>query len=530
MVGAAVITFLILWPMAAAGILLLIRGDRHNAIRGFALAATLAEFFASLFLLFAFQTNADFQFTARWTWSESLGVGYQVGIDGISLFLVILTTFLAAISIWSSFSAIKERVKGYFIAFLVLETGMIGTFCALDLFLFYVCWELMLLPMYFLIGIWGGKNRVYATIKFVLYTITGSLLMLVAIIYTASLVKQASGFWTFDLTVWSQYPIPVANQLWLFLAFALAFAIKVPLFPFHTWLPDAHVQAPTAGSVILAGVLLKMGTYGFLRFAIPLFPNAFLDALPYIIVLSVIGIIYGALVAMVQKDIKSLVAYSSVSHLGFVMLGMCALNTIGFAGSLLQQINHGISTGALFLLVGILYERRHTRLIADYGGIFKIVPVYSVFFMIVMLSSVGLPGTNGFVGEFLVLLGAFRTHTTAAIFGTAGIVLAAGYMLWMFQRVFFGKVTNPENEKISDMDLRERAIMVPLVLLIFFIGIYPKPILERIEPALNKVVEQVQKVQQARQQAEQSPLFVDPAEPDTHPDIGHQTSAEETTP
>ncbi len=490
-----IITFLIFWPLVVAAIIALIRGDRPDHIRQAALAGTIIEFVVSTYLLFAFKTGAGYQFTVRWLWSDTLGVGYQVGIDGISLFLVLLTTLLTAISVWASFGAIQERVKGYFIAFLVLETGMIGTFCATDLFLFYVCWELMLLPMYFLIGIWGGVNRIYATYKFVIYTITGSLFMLVAIIYTANIIHKIAGVWTFDLTVWMQYSIPTANQLWLFIAFALAFAIKVPMFPLHTWLPDAHVQAPTAGSVILAGVLLKMGTYGFLRFAIPLFPSAFLDALPVILVLAVIGIIYGALVAMVQKDIKSLVAYSSVSHLGFVMLGLCALNTVGFAGSLLQQINHGISTGALFLLVGIIYERQHTRLIADYGGLFKVVPVFSIYFMIVMLSSIGLPGTNGFVGEFLILLGAFRSHPVAAVLGTAGIVLAAGYMLWMYQRVFFGQVTNPKNENITDMTLRERAILVPLVIIIFAIGIYPKPILERIEPALNRVIDRVNAVQ-----------------------------------
>lgn len=507
---SAILTFLIFWPLVAAGITMLIRADRHDSIRIFALCATLVEFVASLYLLFAFRTGGGYQFTLHWPWSDALGVSYQVGIDGISLFLVLLTTFLTAISVWASFSGIKERVKGYFIAFLVLEAGMVGTFCATDMFLFYVFWELMLLPMYFLIGIWGGVNRVYATIKFVLYTITGSLLMLVAIIYTANLIHQHTGIWTFDLMIWSQFNIPAAQQMWLFLAFALAFAIKIPLFPLHTWLPDAHVQAPTAGSIILAGVLLKMGTYGFLRFAIPLFPAAFLDALPYLVVLSVIGIIYGALVAMVQKDIKSLVAYSSVSHMGFVMLGMCALNTIGFSGSLLQQLNHGLSTGALFLLVGILYERRHTRMIADYGGLFKIVPVYAGFFMITMLSSIGLPGTNGFVGEFLILLGAFRSQTTAAVIATAGIVLAAGYMLWMFQRVFFGKVTNPENEKITDMTLRERAIMVPLILLIFFIGLYPKPILSRMEPALNRVLAKVEQARIVREQTTLPPLFVGP--------------------
>ncbi len=520
---SSILTFLIFWPLVAAGLLVFFREQNPGSIRIFAFVATLVEFVASLYLLLMFRTGGGYQFLVRWEWSSSLGASYQVGIDGISLFLVLLTTFLTFISIWASFSAIKERVKGYFISFLVLETGMIGTFCALDLFLFYVFWELMLLPMYFLIGIWGGVNRIYATLKFVLYTISGSLLMLVAIVFTANLIKQMTGEWTFDLLTWQQFNIPLESQMWLFLAFALAFAIKVPLFPLHTWLPDAHVQAPTAGSIILAGVLLKMGTYGFLRFAIPLFPSAFLDAIPYLVILSVIGIIYGALVAMVQKDVKSLVAYSSVSHLGFVMLGMCALNTIGFTGSLLQQINHGISTGALFLLVGIIYERRHTRLIADFGGLFKVVPVFGAFFMITMLSSVGLPGTNGFVGEFLILLGAFRSQTTAAVLGTFGIVLAAGYMLWMFQRVFFGKVTHKENENIADMGLRERAVMVPLIILIFVIGVYPKPFLARMEPALDRVLEKVRQAQivRADDPSMQEPEFINGQTPTIPGEMEH---------
>ena len=518
--SSGILTFLIFWPLVAAGILLVIPRGRPAAIRGVALGAALAEFVVSLALVFAFRPGADFQFTTRWVWSAAMGVGYQVGIDGISLFLVLLTTLLAAISIWSSFTAIQERVKGYYIAFLVLETGMVGTFCATDVFLFYVFWELMLLPMYFLIGIWGGKDRIYATIKFVLYTITGSLLMLVAIVYTGSLIHQSQGMWTFDLSIWLAAQIPPDKQMWLFLAFALAFAIKVPIFPLHTWLPDAHVEAPTAGSVILAGVLLKMGTYGFLRFAIPLFPSAFLDALPVLLVLAVIGILYGALVAMVQTDLKSLVAYSSVSHLGFVVLGMCALNTIGLSGSYLQQLNHGISTGALFLLVGMIYERRHTRLIADYGGLFKVMPLYTVFFMIIMLSSIGLPGTNGFVGEFLILVGAFRSQTVAAVFSTGGIVLSAGYMLWMFQRVFFGKVTRAQNQHLPDLTRRERALLIPLVLLVFIIGVYPKPILSRVEPSLNRVLERVQQAQIIRHDASQRALFVGPIQDSTPPAEG----------
>jgi len=373
------------------------------------------------------------------------------------------------------------------ISMLLLETGMLGVFLANDLFLFYLFWEVMLIPMYFIIGIWGGPRRIYAAVKFILFTMFGSLLMLLAIIYLYLMTPER----TTDLTAIMVLDIPRHIQILLFSAFALAFAIKVPLFPFHTWLPDAHVEAPTAGSIILAGVLLKLGTYGFLRFCLPIFPYATLQFVPLISILALIGIIYGALVAMVQKDVKSLVAYSSVAHLGFVMLGMFALNTQGVTGSILQMVNHGIATGALFLLVGMIYERRHTRLIDDFGGIAHVMPVFSAIFMIITLASIGLPGTNGFVGEFLILLGTYSSNPIFAAIGTAGIILAAVYMLWMVQRVFFGECIKDENKKLLDMNWRELAIAIPLVILVFWIGFYPKTFTAKIEPSVNYLVKSV---------------------------------------
>jgi NADH-quinone oxidoreductase subunit M len=366
---------------------------------------------------------------------------------------------------------------------------MIGTFLALDLLLFYVFWEAMLIPMYLLIGAWGGQRRVYAAVKFFLYTMAGSVLMLVAILSLYFMQKGLTGVPTFELDAFYAMPLAPASQVWLFLAFALAFAIKVPMFPFHTWLPDAHVEAPTAGSVILAAVLLKMGTYGFLRFAIPLFPTASVQFTPWIVALALIGIVYGALVSMVQPDLKKLVAYSSVSHLGFCMLGLYAMNPQGFAGSMMQMLSHGVSTGALFLLVGVVYERRHTRLIADFGGLWKPLPVYSAIFLVVLLSSIGLPGTNGFVGEFLVLLGAFRANWWWAAIAATGVILSACYMLWMFQRVVFGPVTHEENRDLRDLSLRERLVFAPLLILIFWMGVMPQPFLDRMQPALNRTLE-----------------------------------------
>jgi NADH-quinone oxidoreductase subunit M len=366
---------------------------------------------------------------------------------------------------------------------------MIGALVALDLVLFYVFWEVMLIPMYLLIGVWGDpKRRIYAAVKFFLFTMAGSVLMLVAILAVYFLNQRATGVSTFDVLELYKLGLPAGTQYWLFGAFALAFAIKVPMFPFHTWLPDAHTEAPTAGSVILAGVLLKMGTYGFIRFAIPLFPKAAVDLLPIVSVLAIIGIIYGALVSMMQPDLKRLVAFSSVSHLGYVMLGMFAFNMQGIQGSIYQMLNHGISTGSLFLIVGMIYERRHTRLIADFGGLSKVMPVYAVFFMIVTLSSIGLPGTNGFVGEFLILLGAFQSNVVYGVLATSGVILGAAYMLWMFQRVMFGKITRPENEKLKDLNGREIAILVPMVIMIFLMGIYPKLFFSKMDASVEKFI------------------------------------------
>jgi NADH-quinone oxidoreductase subunit M len=402
---------------------------------------------------------------------------------------------LVILSAWTS---VESRWKEFAITMLLLETGMVGVFVALDLFLFYVFWEAMLIPMYLIIGIWGGPNRVYAAVKFILYTLAGSLLMLVAILVLYFQHGAATSTYTFDLPVLARYVVPAGTtQNLLFLAFALAFAIKVPMFPFHTWLPDAHVEAPTPGSVILAGVLLKMGTYGFLRFCLPLFPAASLQYAPLIFVLSVIGVLYGAWVSTVQADIKKLVAYSSVSHLGFVVLGLFTLTPQGLVGGLIQMVNHGLSTGALFLMVGMIYERRHTRLIADFGGLWKVIPAFSAVFLIVCLSSLGLPGLNGFVGEFLVLVGAFQVDRLAAVLATSGIIFAAVYLLWMYQRVCFGTVASEANRRLGDLTPREWAVLLPVLLFIFWIGVYPTTFTAMTEPSVQALIAQVQSKAQA---------------------------------
>ena len=404
------------------------------------------------------------------------------------MLLTLLTTVLTPIVIVGAWSAVEKREREFYALLLALEAGMLGTSFALDLLLFYVFWEAMLIPMYLLIGVWGGPRRVYAAMKFFLYTMAGSVLMLVAILWLYFHNRAVTGVPSFALDAFYALPLDGAQQTWLFLAFAFAFAIKVPMFPLHTWLPDAHVEAPTAGSVILAAVLLKMGTFGYVRFAMPLFPVASAEFTPWIVGLSLIGIIYGALVAMVQPDLKKLVAYSSVSHLGFCMLGLYALNAQGLAGGMMTMLNHGVSTGALFLLVGVIYERRHTRMIADFGGLWKPMPVYASVFLVVLLSSIGLPGTNGFVGEFLVLLGAFRTNPMWAIIAATGVILSALYMLWMFQRVFFGPVTHKENETLTDLTTRERLVFAPIVILIFWMGVYPQPLLDRAQPTLDRTI------------------------------------------
>ena len=457
-----ILTWIVFLPLLGCLAILILRGNWRNAIRWTALLTAIIDFVLAVILFLNFDgANTEMQFTVGpFTWIKSFGVTFSLGVDGISILLVVLTPFLTAIAIASTWSAITEKVKGFMISMLLLQTGMLGVFVATDLFLFYVFWEVMLIPMYFMIGIWGGGRKIYAAVKFVLFTMFGSLLMLLAIIMLYTLTSPDPAMRTTDLMTVLSLKIDPGLQTWLFLAFGLAFAIKVPLFPFHTWLPDAHVEAPTAGSVMLAGVLLKMGTYG-------------------------------ALVAMVQKDVKSLVAYSSVAHLGFVMLGMFALTTQGVTGSILQMVNHGIATGALFFLVGVVYERRHTRLIAEFGGLAHVMPLYATIFMIATLASIGLPGTNGFVGEFLILLGTFKANPVYAIIGTAGIVLAAVYMLWMVQRVFFGVCDKEENKKLTDMNWREALIAFPLIIMIFWIGIYPRTFLDKIEPSVKKVIETV---------------------------------------
>ena len=487
------LTLLIFLPALGALLLLTLPRDHRDLLLKVALGTTVLTFVWSLTLLWRFTaTEGDFQLLERMPWIPAYGIDFLVGIDGVSLFLVLLTTFLGPITILASWT-IGNRLKEYLFFMLLLETGMVGTFLALDLFLFYVFWELMLVPMYFIIGVWGGTRRIYAALKFVIFTMAGSLLMLVAIIYLATRHAQVMGVLTFDLLQIYDLPLSSQEQAWLFVAFGLAFAIKVPLFPFHTWLPDAHVEAPTAGSVILAGILLKMGTYGFVRFAIPLFPEAAVEFTPLVVSLAVVGIIYGALVAMMQKDVKKLIAYSSVSHLGFVMLGLFTLNVQGVDGGLYQMLNHGLSTGALFLAVGMIYERRHTRLIEDFGGLWKKLPLFSTCFLVIMLSSIGLPGLNGFVGEFLILLGAFRTMPIAGAFAATGVVLGAIYMLWMYRRVVFGPLTNPENQKLTDLGVRETCVLAPILVLIVLMGVYPQPFLDRITPSVERVLNTVER-------------------------------------
>jgi len=483
------LSLVIFFPLVSAVLVAVLPREASRTIRTLATVAALAEVAFALPLWWRLEpARAGWQFVEQRTWLPALGATYSLGIDGISMLLVLLTVVLTAIAVIASFRAIEKRAREFYALLLALESGMLGTFLATDLLLFYVFWEAMLVPMYLLIGVWGGPRRVYAAVKFFLYTMAGSVLMLVAILWLYFLNKNATGTPSFALDAFYALSIPPAAQWWLFLAFAFAFAIKVPMFPLHTWLPDAHVEAPTAGSVILAAVLLKMGTYGFLRFAIPLFPQASAQLAPWIVGLALVGIWYGALVAMVQPDLKKLVAYSSVSHLGFCMLGLYAMNSQGFAGAMLQMLNHGVSTGALFLLVGVVYERRHSRMIADFGGLWKPLPVYAAVFLVVMLSSVGLPGTNGFVGEFLVLLGAFRTNPVWAGLAAVGVILSAVYMLWMFQRVMFGPVTHAENEHLADLSFRERLVFAPLLILIFAIGVFPQPFLDRMQPALDRTL------------------------------------------
>jgi len=480
------LSFIIFLPLLGGFGLFVIPNKNVALIRGWSLLVSIATFATSLSLYFNY-SGSSFSFVETLSWIPNWNIQYKVGLDGISLLLFLLTTLTVPLAILFSWGSVTRREKEYYFFILLLETAMLGTFAALDVFLFYVFWESMLIPMYFLIGIWGGERRIYATLKFFIYTMLGSVLMLVAIIY---LYFQAGQ--TFDYASWlTNIHLSSGVETILFAAFALAFAIKVPMFPLHTWLPDAHVEAPTAGSVLLAGILLKMGAYGFIRFNLPLFPQALFQFQPLLITLAVVGIVYGALVSMVQPDIKKLIAYSSVSHMGFVMLGLMSLNSISVTGAVYQMLNHGVSTGALFLLVGMIYDRRHSRQIADFGGIAKVMPLYTVLFLVVTFSSIALPGTNGFVGEFLILLGSYQSFPVATAIAASGVILAAIYMLWMVQRVFFGPLTQNENKKLKDIGFKEVCVLLPLIVLIFWMGLHPKPFFEKMSGSVNVLLDQV---------------------------------------
>ena len=490
--GFPFLSLILFTPLVGAILLLFVSRRSEGAIRWIANIFTAAGFVVSVPLWFWYNPqNPEYQFVERITWIPSIGADYFLGVDGFSVLLILLTTLMGFIACLSSWTAITERVKEYYIFLLVLQTGMLGAFMALDFLLFFLFWEVMLVPMYFLIGIWGSANRLYSAIKFFLYTLVGSVVMLLGILALYFAYHSATGVYTFDVTRFQAHGFAPGLQWWVFLAFFLGFAIKVPMFPFHTWLPDAHTDAPTAGSVILAAVLLKMGTYGFIRFSLPILPDATRAFVPMMVTLSIIGIIYGALVAMAQRDWKRLVAYSSVSHMAMVMLGMFALNPVGITGSIVQQLNHGISTGALFLLVGVVYERRHTREISEYGGLSKVMPVYAAIFLVMTMSSIGLPALNGFIGELLILQGIFAVSMAWAAVAAAGIVLGAAYMLWLYQRTMFGKVDNPKNEGLTDVSFREFALFAPLIVLAVWIGLYPTPFLRRLDTSVNRVVARV---------------------------------------
>jgi NADH-quinone oxidoreductase subunit M len=484
-------------PLAGALLVLLAggRGDRperEGTVRAMALAVSLVAFAATLLLWWRFNpTDGDFQFVENRAWLPHFGISYHLGVDGISLFLVVLTGFLTPLALLTSWQSVHKSVKLFSFFLLALESAMLGVFVSIDLFLFYIFWDAVLIPMYFLIGIWGYERRIYAAVKFILYTMVGSILMLIAIIGLAYAHASAAGTPSFNLLDLYGTTLSRPMETWFFLAFTLAFVIKVPLFPFHTWLPDAHVEAPTAGSVILAGVMLKMGTYGLLRFAFPLFPHAAAEYAPYIGVLAVIGIIYGSLVAMVQPDLKKLVAYSSVAHLGFVVLGLCAMNVNGVQGATYQMLNHGVSTGGLFIIVGMLSDRRHTRLIAEFGGLKAVMPRLVACFLLVTLSSIALPGTNGFIGEFLILLGGFRVFPRLTVFAATGVILSAVYMLWMFQRVNLGEVTNEKNRNLPDLSGREWALMIPTIAVAIFMGLAPGFFLRPMEPSVIRTLDRI---------------------------------------
>jgi NADH-quinone oxidoreductase subunit M len=493
------LSVLLFLPLLGAVALLLVPKESESTIKWIANVVAFVGFVISIPLWFWYNPqNADFQFVERAAWIPSIGAEYFLGVDGLSTLLILLTTLIGFIAVLSSWNAIGERVKEYYIFLLVLQTGMLGAFMALDFLLFFLFWEVMLVPMYFLIGIWGSANRLYSAIKFFLYTLVGSVIMLLGILALYFYNHSVTGVYTFDVTQFHRLNLPPDLQWWIFLAFFLGFAVKVPMFPFHTWLPDAHTDAPTAGSVILAAVMLKMGTYGFLRFSLPILPDGTRQFIPFIVVLCIIGIIYGALVALAQKDWKRLVAYSSVSHMAMVMLGMFALNPVGLSGSIIQQLNHGISTGGLFLLVGVVYERRHTREISEYGGLSKIMPVYAAIFLVMTMSSIGLPTLNGFIGELLILQGVFTTaHPFLgggriwAAFAASGVVLGAAYMLYLYQRTMFGKVENPKNERLLDISQREFVTFAPLLILAVWMGLYPAPFLRRLDTSVQHIIARV---------------------------------------
>ncbi len=488
----SLLTLILFTPLVGVVVLMFVDRKNTDTIRWVANISAGVGFLVSLPLWFWYDTqNPGWQFVERHEWIPSIGADYFLGVDGFSSLLILLTTLLGLLAILSSWTAITERVKEYYVFLLTLQTGMLGAFMSLDFLLFFVFWEVMLVPMYFLIGIWGSDRRLYSAIKFFLFTLVGSVVMLLGILAVYFYNYSVTGVYTFDVTLFHQLSIPYGLQWWIFLAFFLGFAVKVPMFPFHTWLPDAHTDAPTAGSVILAGVLLKMGTYGFIRFSLPILPEATQAFVPVVIGLSIIGIIYGGLVALAQSDWKRLVAYSSVSHMGMVTLGLFALTPVGITGSILQQINHGISTGALFLIVGIVYERRHTREISEYGGLSKVMPIYAAVFMIMMMSSIGLPTLNGFIGELLILQGVFVVNKLWVAVAAIGIVLGAAYMLWLYQRTMFGAITNPKNEHMTDLNVREFATFIPLIILAVWIGLYPKPFLDRLHTSVDRVMVRV---------------------------------------
>ncbi len=519
--GFPLLSAAITLPIIGAVLVMLVpnrNGSNNALVRNLTLAVSLAAFAVMLLLWAGFDAAAGapaFQFVERQAWIPAFGIEYYVGIDGLSLMLLLLTGFLTPLALLSSWEGIEKHVKEFSVFMLLLEASMIGVFCALDIFLFYIFWDFVLIPMYFLIGIWGYDQRIYAAVKFILYTMAGSVLMLIAVIGLSWVHHSVTGEYSFDVLKLYELTIPAGTQYWFFLAFALAFVIKVPLFPFHTWLPDAHVQAPTAGSVILAGVMLKMGGYGLIRFAFPLFPEAALYFAPYLAALAVVAIVYGALVAMVQPDMKKLVAYSSVSHMGFVVLGIAAMNLQGVQGASYQMLAHGVSTGGLFCIVGMLSDRRHTRLISEFGGLKSVMPRLTAVMLILTLSSIGLPGMNGFIGEFLIMLGGFKWEPRFVVIAALGVILSAVYMLWMFQRVFYGPITNDHNRHLSDLSFREWAIVGPLAAASIAMGVVPNVFLKPMEPAVQRIVERVQSRQ---------PLVVEAAMP-PRPDLRVERAA-----